>query len=247
MTAGRRKATVAAIVALIMVAATAAAFAWTKAGVGAGAAKAKSLTEPLTVSAAPTTGSTATSITISVTGGPAAASATPSGYRVDRVSPAATAVCTISGTTGTCNDTGRTASTTYSYKIFSLIGSNLAAPAWVSAGNATAGATTAAAGLTITSIQRDGGNKKIDFLGTGATSGATVTVSICKVNTFPCPTAGPDQRAGTATATGNANGTWTTGSSSANLADGVDYYAQAVQASPSRTSSVFGAFQVTGL
>ena len=92
--------------------------AWSSAGTGSGTAAATSLQPPASASAAPTTGATSTSITVTWTvpsSGPS-----PTGYRVDRVSPAGT-VCTVSSSTFTCNDTGRTPGTAYSYNVFSTI------------------------------------------------------------------------------------------------------------------------------
>ena len=43
-----------------------------------------------------------------------------------------------------------------------------------------------AASLTISSVVRDGGNKKVHFTGTGAVASTTITVTICAVNGFPC-------------------------------------------------------------
>lgn len=97
--------------------------------------------------------------------------------------------------------------------------------------------------LTITSVARSGGNKKVLFNGTGGTSGQTITVTICTANSFPC-SAG--NNAGTATATVAADGTWTTGQSSANLAASATYYAQAVQPTPAKTSTSF-TFSTTSL
>jgi hypothetical protein len=113
--------------------------AWSQSGVGAGTTAATSVQAPATATAAPTTGSTSTSITISWTapsGGP-----TPTGYRVDRVSPSAT-VCTVAAATLTCNDAARTPGTSYSYNVYALI------QAWDGTSTAASSATSAAADTT---------------------------------------------------------------------------------------------------
>src|SRR5581483_2887512 len=95
--------------------------------------------------------------------------------------------------------------------------------------------------LTITSVARDGANKKVHFSGTGAIAGTLITVTICRANSFPC-SAG--NNAGTSTVTPASAGSWTSAQSSSNLSDNVQYYAQAVQGSS--TSAVFP-FTVTSL
>jgi len=86
----------------------------------------------------------------------------------------------------------------------------------------------------ITSVARSGGNKKVTFSGTGAAAGTAVTITICKVNTFPCPATPTNQSAGTSTLTPASAGAWGPSSqSSQNLDNGVTYWAQAVQGSSS--------------
>lgn len=100
--------------------------------------------------------------------------------------------------------------------------------------------------LNIDTVVRDGGNKKVHFTGTG-TPGASITISICTVNSFPCSASPTNNLAGTATvATVAANGSWTSTQSSNNLAASQTYWARAVQSGPSTTSSVFQ-FSTTNL
>jgi hypothetical protein len=102
---------------------------WSSAGTGVAAAAAASLGPPQTVNAV---GASATTVKVSVTAGPEAPSATPSGYRVDRVTaPAVTGAGYITGTTGNC-DAAAVGSGANSYRVFSWIGANSASPAWVS-------------------------------------------------------------------------------------------------------------------
>lgn len=106
-----------AVVALALVG-TAAQAAWSTAGTGAGAGRATAVQAPASAAAAPTSGSGSNSITVTWTvpsSGPA-----PSGYRVDRVSPAQT-ICTVPASVLTCADGGRTAGTTYGYTVTSLL------------------------------------------------------------------------------------------------------------------------------
>ncbi len=93
--------------------------------------------------------------------------------------------------------------------------------------------------LTILTVVRDGGSKKVHFTGNGAVASTTITVTICAVNSFPC--ASP---VGTSVATSPSAGNWTSAQDSANLNNGVNYFAQAVQGSS--TSAVFS-FTVTSL
>ena len=93
--------------------------------------------------------------------------------------------------------------------------------------------------LTISSVVRDGGNKKVHFTGSGALASTTITVTICAVNSFPC--ASPVT---TSVVSSPAGGSWTSAQSGADLAVSQTYYAQAVQGS--RTSAVF-TFSTTGL
>jgi hypothetical protein len=96
--------------------------------------------------------------------------------------------------------------------------------------------------LTITSVSRNAGNKKVSFSGTGAAAGTLITVTICTTNSFPCSAA---NNAGTSTFTPSSAGAWgPSGQSSQNLSNNVTYYAQAVQGSA--TSAVFS-FTVTNL
>ena len=109
----------------LVVAAPAWAF-WTTATTTPVSAAAASLAAPASGSAA---AAGSTTMTISVDGGPNNGP-TPTGYRVDRVSPDAQPdVCTISSSTGSCTDAGPLSpSTSYTYDVYSLLGDH-----WVSA------------------------------------------------------------------------------------------------------------------
>jgi hypothetical protein len=86
--------------------------------------------------------------------------------------------------------------------------------------------------LTILSVVRDGGNKKVHFTGSVAVASTTITVTICAVNSFPC--AAP---VATSTSSTPSAGAWTSAQSNSNLNGNQTYYAQGVQGS--RRSAVF--------
>lgn len=190
----RTASALAGALALTVLATGVASAAWTRAGSGAGDARSTSLAAPATASASATSG---TGIMISWTtaaGGPA-----PSGYRVERVSPAKT-VCDVSAETRSCPDTGLTPSTTYQYRVVSLLS------LWDSGATQASAATAAqATTLTITSpaAGATGVARNAVFRGTTSVpAGGTITVAF-----YLGATAG-----GTAyrtyTAVVNADGTW---------------------------------------
>lgn len=124
--------------------------AWTSTGSGSATGAATALGPVTNVAAAPTAGSTTSSITI--TWSPPTSAAAPSGYRVERVSPATT-VCMVGSSAGSCTDTGLTASTSYSYRVVSILqrwnGAEQAATASTVSADTTAPVTTATLSGTI--------------------------------------------------------------------------------------------------
>lgn len=182
MSKAKSLATLTASVALVVVLPAIASAAWTKTGTGTGAAASTSVEAPASATAAPTTGATSTSITVSWTA-PASGPA-PTGYRVDRVSPAGT-VCTVGSATLTCNDTGRTPSTSYSYNVYALI-LNWDGTASVASSATTASGDTTAPALTVTSCAAvSSPSNSVTCRGDyGVAVGdiATVTVLFCKSN-----------------------------------------------------------------
>ncbi|MGH9003866.1 MAG: hypothetical protein ACRDYV_12125 [Acidimicrobiia bacterium] len=141
-------------------------------------------------------------------------------------------VCTVSGSTvsfvgaGTCVVNANQAGNTN----------------WNAAPQVQQSFTVNTATFAITSVAGSGGSKKVSFSGTGAVAGTTITVSICTVDTFPCP---GGSGAGTSSLNTPTGGSWTSGQSGpANLSDNVTYYARAVQGAA--TSAVFS-FTVTTL
>jgi hypothetical protein len=100
---------------------------------------------------------------------------------------------------------------------------------------------TVSAVLTITSVVKDGGKVKVHFTGTGAAASTTITVTICKINSFPCSAGNIE---GISTATSPSAGAWTSAQDNNNLPEGITYFAQALQGAA--TSSVF-TFSTTGL
>lgn len=131
---------------LVAVGAPPALAAWASSGSAPGGAGAAVLQPPASATAAPTSGSTSTSITVSWTApssGPA-----PTQYRVDRVSPAGT-VCTVAATTLSCADPGRAAGTSYQYNVYALISN------WKGTAVAASAATSAAADTTAPQVTAD--------------------------------------------------------------------------------------------
>jgi hypothetical protein len=97
----------------------------------------------------------------------------------------------------------------------------------------------AATPVTITTVLRSSGNKKVLFNGSGAVATTTITVTICAVNSFPC--ASP---IATSLVLNPAAGSWASAQSNNNLAASQTYFAQAVQGS---TSSAIFTFSTSGL
>jgi hypothetical protein len=102
------------------VAASSAYATWTASGAGAGQSSSLRLSTPTSPTATPTS---ASSVHIAWTP-PAAPSAAPTQYVVRRTTPSTTTVCTVPGATFACDDTGLSASTSYSYTIESQVGTN---------------------------------------------------------------------------------------------------------------------------
>ena len=115
------------------------------------------LTAPGGASAA---AASSTSITVTVSSGPSSPSPAASGYNVyaHGTTLPASALCTISGTTGSCTVNGLTAGTNYSFDIYSTLSN------WISATSTTVSATTYAP-PTIS----------VNTVGSIATSGAAAT------------------------------------------------------------------------
>jgi hypothetical protein len=165
--------------------ATAAAAAWAPGGGGSGTSTGTTLGSPGSAAAA-ATGSTSIQINWAAPGsGPA-----PSQYIVKRTAPTTATVCTVSAPTVTCNDTGLTASTAYSYTVQSLIGTN-----WASA-TSSASATTSAP-PTLNVALAIAGNKTagtaFNVTLTATTNGITTNTAYAgtKVITFSGPATSP--------------------------------------------------------
>jgi hypothetical protein len=180
------------MIALVALGSTVAGAAWTPGGSGSGRSTGLAIGLPTSVTAT-ATGSTSVQVSWSPPGG---ASASPTQYVVRRTAPSSATVCTVGAPTTTCNDTGLTASTTYSYTVEARVGTSWSsgqttavsattsgAPTFIvttSAGNKTAGT---AFTVTVTATT-DGtttdtsyfGFKSIDFTGPSqAPSGASPT------------------------------------------------------------------------
>jgi hypothetical protein len=118
----RRTTAVLLLVTVGLLGTTVAAFAaWTGNGTGSGSGKAKTLGLPISVAAA-ATGSTSIRVTWLA---PTGTSAPPSSYVVRRTAPSTATVCASVAPPATlqCDDTGLTASTSYSYTVEARLGS----------------------------------------------------------------------------------------------------------------------------
>jgi hypothetical protein len=110
--------TAAAAGALVLVAPVAYA-AWATSGTGSASAVAGRLSKVASASAAPTAGSTTSSITVSWT--PATDGVAPSGYRVERVStPSNVVVCNVDASVRSCTSTGLAAGTSYTFRVLAV-------------------------------------------------------------------------------------------------------------------------------
>lgn len=121
-----------AVTAVIAVAGPAMAATWASNGSGKARATANVLAAPAGLSASASGSNVTVSVTVAPTSGP-----TPTAYRVDRTGPGSTFtanVCTITATAGvgSCTDRGTANKQTYTYTVYSRIGSN-----WLSATAAT--------------------------------------------------------------------------------------------------------------
>jgi hypothetical protein len=232
----RPRLAVAAALGLVALTSTAALARWSTTGAGTGSASTTTINAPEAASGA---GDSTSTVLVSVTAGPSSG-APVHGYRVDRTAPTAlTGACFITGTTGSCSASA-SGTGQQTYRVVSYRGTT-SLQYWQSA-PLTGITGTPLTALTINStVVRDGGNKKVHFTGTGAVAGSLLTVTICKVNSFPCSSG---NSAGTSTVTPSTSGSWTSGQSSLNLNDNTTYYAQATQGT---TTSTVLSFTVTGL
>jgi hypothetical protein len=118
----------------VLFAALPASASWKPVGLGSGTGAARAVGLPTNTAA---TATSANAVQISWAA-PSAPSAPPSQYVVRRTAPSTATVCTVPATTFTCNDTGLSASTTYTYTVEAQAGS------WSSGQTAGVSATTPA-------------------------------------------------------------------------------------------------------
>jgi hypothetical protein len=231
-----KRLTVAAALGLVALSSTAALARWSSTGAGSGSATTTTINPPPSASGA---GDTSSSVLVSVPSAPSSG-APVHGYRIDRTAPTAlTGACFITGTTGSCS-AAASGSGAQTYKVVSYRGTT-SLQYWQSAPLTGVTGTPLSVLAIDSTVVKDGGNKKVHFTGTGAVSGTLLTVTICKVNSFPCSSG---NSAGTSTVTPSTSGGWTSAQSSANLADSTTYYAQATQGT---TTSAVLTFTVTAL
>jgi glucoamylase len=109
----RRCLTAVTVLLAILVTALPASASWSPGGLGHGTGAARAVGLPTSTAASATSSST-----VQITwAAPSAPSAPPSQYVVRRTAPSTATVCTVPATTFTCNDTGLSASTTYTYTV----------------------------------------------------------------------------------------------------------------------------------
>ena len=141
----------------------------------------------------------------------------------------------INQTTTNCTVNASTGVLTYTGAGTCVVRATAAPTTTYAAGTLDVTFTVTVNGLVITAYNPNGVVGNGTFSGTGGTSGATVTVTVCKENTFPCTPSG--QVVGTGTATVAANGSWTT--TVITMGSKKTFYAQAVQTSPVASSASF--------
>ena len=207
--------------------------AWTAGGAGSATARSTTILAPASVTVSSVTSSGAT---VSVTNG--ANGFTPTSYTVSRsVNGTATTACTITSPSTSCTDSGAAAGSTVRYSAVASIGT------WTSPATQAASDTSIPAAtfrLTSYSVGTGQANAgRLTFNGTGGSVGSSVTVTVCRVNSFPCSTANTATTAetGTFNTSNNKADPWKTQQSSAVTAG--TYYARAVQTGVSATSPVF--------
>lgn len=226
----RARLTVAAALGAVALSGTAALAHWSTTGAGSGSATTTTINPPASASAA---GDSTSTVRVTVPTAPATG-APVQGYRVDRTAPSALAgACFITGTTGSCS-AAASGTGSQTYRVVSYRGTT-SLQYWQS--SPLTGVTgTPLSTLAISTVVRDGGNKKVHFTGTGAAAGSQLTVTICTVNSFPCSSGNV---ATTSAVTPSTSGAWTSAQSGTNLDVASTYYAQAVQGSVSSTVFTF--------
>lgn len=153
----------AATAAIILAAVPAIASSWSATGSAVASSQANSLSAPNTATVGSATPSTLTiSVKVAPNSGP-----TPTAYRVDMTSPGTNEnVCTITAVAGVgnCTNSGLSAGTTYTYAVYSQIGTK-----WISAGSASGSGTTSATYVAL---------KFVNCAINGGTTGSCSSVSV---------------------------------------------------------------------
>ncbi|MGQ0467097.1 MAG: beta strand repeat-containing protein [Sporichthyaceae bacterium] len=187
--------TATAVTTLLALAAAGPAWAyWTvNSSAATGSAAAATLGAP-TASAA----QTLSAATITVTAKPASGP-DPAGYRVDRISPtAATGVCTITGTTGSCTDPGFSALGN-TYRVFATLGTN-----WVAATGTTTVSSVISTAYTVTAPANATAGTSFNLTVTATALGITdATYSGTKTITISGASNSPNGTVPTLTTTAN--------------------------------------------
>lgn len=172
--------------ALLVVSPNGALAAWSPASSGSGTSSAISVGLPTSVAAAATS-SSSVHVTWSA---PTGTSASPSQYVVRRTAPTTATVCTVTSATFACDDTGLSGSTTYTYTVEALVGTN-----WSS--GQTSGITATTSGTPTFIVAVAGGSKTAGTAFaptlTATTNGATTDTAYTGVKTitFSGPSASP--------------------------------------------------------
>ena len=173
------------LVTLVVGASTAFA-AWTPGSAGSGTSSARAIGVPTAPSATPL-GSSAIHITWAA---PSAPTVGPTGYLVRRTAPAPATACVVSAPTLSCDDTGLTSSTTYTYTVEARVGTN-----WRSAPTAGFSATTTGVPTVTVAVPPTARTAGVSFavVMTATTNGITVDSSYTgtKTITFSGPGSSP--------------------------------------------------------
>ena len=129
----RRSLALLAVPGVVLLSPSGALASWVPGAAGSGVSSARTIGVPTAVAAAATSD---TSIRVTWSA-PTGGGVTPTQYAVARTAPTTTTVCTVGSATFSCDDTGLTDGTTYTYTVTARVGAN-----WRSGASSPASATT---------------------------------------------------------------------------------------------------------
>ncbi len=179
----KRTASFVVIVTVLLLSANGALASWAPGSAGSGNASSRSIGLP-TSAAATATGASSIQVSWSA---PTGTSITPTQYIVRRTAPTTATVCTVSGATFACDDTGLSGGTTYTYTVEARAGTN-----WTSGQTPGTSATTTSAGTFLVSVSgtKIAGTAFTATL-TATTNGVTTDTSYAGVKTITFSGPGP--------------------------------------------------------